>query len=100
MGNKIEYASYRLVKGVGEDEFIKAVEQAMGEIRVRKIPISWEFCRAGAGEFVDLIRSDDPARTEADFKALLQVPKIQKMYAMIDMATLKHTMLDLRLSYP
>ena len=100
MGKTIEYATYRLASGVREEDFLEAVKVAMEELGVRRIPIKWELYRVNRGEFVDLIRSDDPTRTEEDFKALLQVPKIQKVYAMIDMASLKHTNLELKLSYP
>lgn len=100
MGKTIEYATYRLASGVREEDFLEAVKVAMEELGVRRIPIKWELYRVNSGEFVDLIRSDDPTRTEEDFKALLQVPKIQKVYAMLDRASLKYTNLELKLSYP
>jgi hypothetical protein len=96
----IEYATYQLKRGVRDEAFLDAVKIAMGELATRHSPIHWDLFRTGEGAFVDLIRSDDPSRTEQDFKALLQVPQIQKMYAMIDMTTLKHSLLDLKLSYP
>lgn len=99
MSKTIEYATYRLAGGVTEEDFMEAAKVAMEELGDRRIPIKWELYRTDKGEFVDLICLD-PSRTEEDFKALLQVPKIQKMYAMINTDSLKYTKLELKLTYP
>jgi len=100
MAGMIEYATYQIRKEVREDDFLKAVEAAMNELKARSIPIQWEFYRTADGAFVDMIRSEDSTRTERDFKNLLRVPQIQQMYAMIEMSTLRHTTLDHKLTYP
>mgnify|MGYP001106458614 CR=1 FL=1 len=99
-GSRIEIASYRLMEGTNDADFLQAVDMVMAELKIRNSTIGWQLFRGDDGVWVDIVSSKDWDKTAEEFKEVLGLPNAQRMYAMIDRSTLKYDTLTLERFYP
>ena len=98
--SKIEIATYSLIKGISEKEFLKAIDKVMADLKDSGSDVGWKLYKGNDDVWVDIVTSQDWARTIEEFKKVLSLPNAQRMYAMIDKETHKYQTLTLQRTYP
>ena len=98
--SRIEIATYRLTEGTCDEDFLQVVDAVAADIENSGSDVGWRLYKGDDGVWVDIVTSQDWARTAEEFEKVLSLTNAQKMYAMIDKATQKYETLTLQRTYP
>ena len=86
-----EFIRYKLREDTKTDDFLKAAEKMIPELKTQKGLIDWQLCKEENGNWIEILhwKSLDEAKTAA--KAVLKLSSVQSFIKFIDKPTTENT---------
>ena len=86
-----EFIRYKLLEDVKTDDFLKAAEKMIPELKTQKGLINWQLCKGENGNWIEILHWKSLDEAKAAAKTVLKLSSIQAFIKFIDEPTTKST---------
>lgn len=90
----VELIRYKLCKDAKTDDFLKAAEKMIPELKTQSGLIKWRLCKGEDGIWVEILHWKSLSEAKTAAKTVLKLSSVQAFIKYIDDSTTKSTYLE------